>query len=484
MAPPDATATQARWRRARAGVWDDPRRFSWLRCLIVVATYTLLCSDVLRSGVGLRSLDQFPTLQPNLYLAFGPWGYPVNTVWANSTDDDTAAEWAYKFDSTSIAWRACTQHWNLTSWPSCLLYNGTCPSPTIPAVTLLRMMDDLITHAASADGSLLSRARDAPSMFVLRARYKIQDRVHDHVFPQWFLWSGMTTVQATYYAPNQIAASKASRPFDPCAWVDSQPQYCFGPWPSFPHDISGALMPASSYISTDIARRLQTWQEQFPTSIIDLLILSQSSDPDASRDSASYTSTTIFDVSTIIRVRTCDSGGCRTLVMDDHRYEGGEYSTDVIEWLPVASSLRWSAQVYFLVRLVGAYVGCFIARRQEDTYVDANVLKVGVAALRTMMQLPCQSVVWGSPIPVVFYALAHTIDAPMVYRVLYEKFSTMEGGEVAFNMWQAGWLCAIQMRNIWLLGLAAQVIVWFQTSKSWSSGRGVAQFPLFTGLRR
>ncbi|EGZ19356.1 hypothetical protein PHYSODRAFT_417811, partial [Phytophthora sojae] len=84
--------------------------FSWLRFLVSLVSLVLVFSDIFRGGLGVSNLEKYyPSLHPDEVLGFGTsWNYSVFAV----TKEDAysgkvdAAVWTYKFDSTSIVWRA------------------------------------------------------------------------------------------------------------------------------------------------------------------------------------------------------------------------------------------------------------------------------------------------------------------------------------------------------------------------------------------
>ncbi|EGZ19301.1 hypothetical protein PHYSODRAFT_312590 [Phytophthora sojae] len=109
--------THTRQLVAREKVFERHLPFSWLRFFIGLVSLALVFSDVLRSGVGVSNLQEvYPPLQPDEVVSFGTsWHY---SVFASTKDEalngsTTARVWSYKFDSTSVTWRAmATATWH------------------------------------------------------------------------------------------------------------------------------------------------------------------------------------------------------------------------------------------------------------------------------------------------------------------------------------------------------------------------------------
>ncbi|EEY59511.1 uncharacterized protein PITG_21050 [Phytophthora infestans T30-4] len=102
--------THARQPAARDKVFERHLPFSWLRFFIGAVSLALVFADVLRSGVGVSNLqDVYPSLQPDEVVSFDTsWNYSVfaSTKEEARKGSTTARVWSYKYDSTSITWRA------------------------------------------------------------------------------------------------------------------------------------------------------------------------------------------------------------------------------------------------------------------------------------------------------------------------------------------------------------------------------------------
>eukprot|EP00644_Phytophthora_capsici_P011949 jgi/Phyca11/106677/e_gw1.12.391.1 len=84
--------------------------FSWPRFLMGLGSLLLVFSDIFRGGLGVQKLETYyPALQPDEVLGFGTsWNYSVFAATKEEAYSKSvkASVWTYKFDSTSITWRA------------------------------------------------------------------------------------------------------------------------------------------------------------------------------------------------------------------------------------------------------------------------------------------------------------------------------------------------------------------------------------------
>ncbi|DAZ94370.1 TPA: hypothetical protein N0F65_001104, partial [Lagenidium giganteum] len=102
---------------------------------------------MVRSGLGAWTLSEHALLEPNTVMLFGPWAYPVQSIPKNETNG-TANVWTYKFDTTSIIWRAFGEYYDIDAFPRCLMYKEPCPEDTFSFVNLFGMMDGIANSTA------------------------------------------------------------------------------------------------------------------------------------------------------------------------------------------------------------------------------------------------------------------------------------------------------------------------------------------------
>ncbi|DAZ99547.1 TPA: hypothetical protein N0F65_005419 [Lagenidium giganteum] len=464
-----------RWRRCRTKVFDHAVRFSWLRFLATLMSYVLLCSDVVRSGVGYRSYP-YRSLEPDTQM-FPLAAYPVAQIHRNNTDGPPLSVWMYKFDTTSIVWRALALLFHSTTFPDCIMYRSACPSDTINRSVVFAMTDDLVSRIAAQSSSRQRKTLLAPAAITFRSENVIFDKLH-HMLPlQAFVPLIRRTNQALYYSPTTLTRST----IDFCARPHIQPSFCQDLWVNFARPYTGRAPPGSlSVLSQHIQRRTRALQEANPGMVVDLTILTGIDDCHFNLGGFSYNCYRGLDVTTVLRVRRCEDAEsltknereqrCETVWTDEYRYESGITTHDVVDWLLIVALLRVTAQVYVAVRLLLLFSVCYVVRRQEDTYASRSIGHVVRATLMTVAKLPCQGIVYGSPFPVWCYVAAHLIDAPMSYEVTGNSFRTLQGSAVSFSVVHIATLCAIQMRNVWLLALGLQLTVWLHIR---ASGRPV-----------
>ncbi|ETK73038.1 hypothetical protein L915_19981 [Phytophthora nicotianae] len=204
---------------------------------------------------------------------------------------------------------------------------------------------------------------------------------------------------------------------------------------------------------------------------LDLTFLESQEDLQISRGGLSSVGYRRSDVSTIIRARDCNTSDsydtCETVYVSDYRYEAGFLVSDVVEWYQLIATLRIVGQIYFILRGVGLLLSCYFG--QDISKSDSNLLNWTRVrkAWRLFMRVPKQCVVYGSPFPVLCYALAHLLDASFMYEVFKSRYSTQDG---ILNIQLQSFIsyAVVQMRTVWVYAFIWQLIVTLSTS-SWSS---------------
>ncbi|DBA03967.1 TPA: hypothetical protein N0F65_010620 [Lagenidium giganteum] len=483
-----ATALFARLRDARTLVWDHAIRLSWFRVVASIASYTLLCSDIARGGLGVRSLRDRTPLEPNLFQFSGPWSYPVSHIRANETaTGDPVEAWTYKFDTTSASWRSFAQFYNASQFPPCVLYRSDCVDGTLELSQVFSMADQLVNLTIAHGLGMLPRG-DAFAV-ALRTTSLFRDRLHDHVLPQVFNQHWKKLVQSVYYSPRVLGAV---RDFDVCSMKGARPFLCQELWLNFKRSCSlvgsDEFSCATGQLPINVRERYRALEAQYPGAYVDLTVISSSEIVDHNTGGIGFEAYRDYEMTTLMRVLQCPQtvpappiaanvSQCVTIAVDDYRYEGTYFINDIPDWYGIVSKLRFIAQAYFFVRLALLFGGCYVARRQETKYKNEDVFKVIQATLTTIAKMPCQGIVYGSPLPVVCYVVAHVIDAPLTYRIVAERFTTWDGTAVTFDFWEAMTITAVQMRNLWVLAFILQALVWNRTRRQWKSSDGVIGFP-------
>ncbi|DAZ97872.1 TPA: hypothetical protein N0F65_003299 [Lagenidium giganteum] len=472
----DAAVALVRWRYHRTHVIDRLVPFSWLRLIGSVISYLLLCSDAIRSGPGHRGVPHVQPMEPSTAVLVGPWSYPVMSLQHNDTSDDVAV-WAYKYDTTSIAWRTFLSLLNVTTAPRCIASATDCPSVTLPRSVVFHMIDEFV-------GSVARSHR-----ITARCSYRWADRLHHHVLPALFSTPWKRTNQAVHLSPRELEQGNSFASI--CSLWRQRLLLCDDIWARFDRYTAHVNEDDRMFaVATDILHQYAALRQQYQRAVIDLLVLTSLDDSNANRGGFMAESFRRFDVTTIFRVRACavpvftPSGGdpanelCQTLNIEEHRYEGALYMTNAAEWYPYVLTLRVVAQSYFVLRLVLLFGGSYVARRQETQYRNAPLSSVVAAAVRTVAKLPCQGIVYGSLFPVVCYVLAHCIDAPLMYTIVSRRFTTPSGTLPSFGLVEGCFILAVQMRSVWLLALALHLVTWLRTrGVGWSASYGIVGLP-------
>ncbi|DAZ95728.1 TPA: hypothetical protein N0F65_006325 [Lagenidium giganteum] len=483
LAQDDTTAlvcqAQQKLRSARTIFFDRQPPLRWT-VLFNVFTYGLLCSEVMRSGIGVADLAKYVQFEPNVFKYYGPWFYLVKEARRNETALAPTRVWVYKYDTTSTSWRAFAEHLSIQSFPDCFLYRSTCPDNTNFSTAIwFEFVNEMVETIA------LKTAQQPPEAraITLRTESFFLDRIHHWILPQLFVNPVWRTNQAMYFSPETLLTktsqyNQSSQSLvrmvhgqELCFGAAARPFFCDDVWINFRR-----LCPQRQacrdvgLIWVDTLRRLLALQLRYPDMRIDLTLLS------ISRRTS--------DVSTIMRALNGSANTplneCEPIYVNDYRYEAAIYTTNAIEYYRFVSWLRIAGQSYFYIRMIGLLASCYVTRSSEDRFSERGIIVRLRAVISLFVRIPAYSVVYGSAIPVACYAIAHLIDAPMTYVMIAQQFTTPVG-QYEFQLAMFVFLATNQMRNIWLLALVTQVTVqWLLTRMSWMPPRGVLGIPELT----
>eukprot|EP00644_Phytophthora_capsici_P011943 jgi/Phyca11/75900/gw1.12.764.1 len=418
---------------AREQIFERHLPISWPRFVAGIISLLLVFSDVFRSGLSVSNLHNlYPVLQPDEVVNFGTsWNH---SVFKSSKDEalacnSSARVWSYKFDSTSISWRAFARYFGL-EFPDCILYKESCPSTRICGDVAFQMIDS------------------GPVTLTLRTQSAYIDRFHQLLIPKWFTNVNWRTTQALYYSPEVLSTAKSRDICFPKNPRDRSrtPRFCQQLWINFQKscassDIEGK---AVKLLYHHTLKRVQDIQVKYPSLMVDLTLLESQDDLQVNRGGLSSLGFRWSDVSTIIRARNCRDKVCETLYVDDYRYETGLMISDIVEWYRVIAALRVIGQSYFFLRGIGLILSCyFILNKKMTTWTQLQ------KACQLFTKVPTQCVVYGSPFPVACYVLAHLLDAPFTYQVLESHYLSKDG---IININLEGFISytVVQMRNVWI----------------------------------
>lgn len=501
-------AVMKRKRSARSAVFDSRLPYSVVRILRSAFSYVLLLSDVPRAGIGVTTFPATSSvLEPDTFQSVGPWAYTVQRIRKNettlTTSPPSAKVWSYKFDTTSIVWRAFAEFLEVGAFPSCVLYKSACPSAMLSKATVFAMIDSLPTALAQrhpgrlADGERESQVLE-PTAVTLRTKSTFLDRIHHYVLPQLFVNPSQRTNQAFFYSPDLLEQAD----FQLCypRNKSARPLFCGRKWANFQWSClkSDSACRSVGTIATHVLQRLRTLQAEFPNLVVDLTILESAESVRQVRGGVCFVGRRDADVSTILRVRDCRAtqplepttnasipDPCDTILVHDFRYEATVITSDVVQWFTVVASLRTIGQTYFFLRVTALFVSCYATRASEEKYERASRWSRCRAALLLFVRVPSQCVVHGSTFPILCYVCAHVIDAPFTYEMAGGHLITTNG-RFTIGLWEFCGIAAVQMRSLWLLALFLQAFLAFLTlhrDPDWSPAHGVLGVPgLFVGV--
>ncbi|KAG7379147.1 hypothetical protein PHYPSEUDO_008955 [Phytophthora pseudosyringae] len=484
---------------AREKVFERHLPFSWLRFFIGVVSLALVFSDVLRSGVGVSNLQEvYPLLQPDEVVSFGTsWNY---SVFASTKDEassgiTTARVWSYKYDSTSITWRAFASFLSVPNFPECFFYTSQCSGETFGGDVAFQMIDSLVNSVAklSGDSKKPLKAHQGPIGLTLRSESEYIDRLHQFLLPSWFININWRTNQVLYFSPELLANTNARTLCFPTTGRKTlTPRFCHELWTNFdrscaPSDLEGR---GAGLLYVHTMERVRDIQARFLNATLDLTFLESQEDLQVCRGGLTSLGFRRSDASAIIRARNCIVNGttstrpCETIFVEDYRYETGLLISDVVQWYKVVAALRIIGQGYFLLRGIGLMLSCYFVHGTASSQKKMSIWTRVRKARHLFMKVPTQCVVFGSPFPVSCYVFAHLLDAPFTYDVLESHFFS-QGGVLDIQLESFISYAVVQMRNVWIYALLWHMVVsvttsrWLARSNQFNSGIiGVPEFLL------
>lgn len=464
-------------RHIRSFSLDRDTQFSWIRCGVFLGSYLLLLTDMFRTTMAIRQI-QYTQLEPNAFMSFGPYGYPVNYVLWNATTDQTAPVWSYKYDTTSVAIRSVAQFFNLTSWLPCILRKFHCEGTMIGYPKVFGMLDSLVDSVSQRK----VRYKDERPGLTLRTENVYYDRVSDYILPCFFQRKKLRTVQALYYDTTTVASAR----FEFCARGTNQPYTCGDNWVNSQATCATQNAPclASRLIWKDIMRNTRTLVEMNPDFQLDMLLIEGYED--RGLESFSLQGRQQFDISIVTRIRNCTHGvapitsRCTTVAVNDYRYEGESLSTNILEWYYVVYAIRILGQSYAYLRIAFFSFCCYRARSAEPELLHASTTERLRATLRTMFTAPSQVIAYGA-VPTVFaYTIAHLMDSSMVYAQVFDEFTSL-AGKFHLDIRLFVQVATISMRSLWILATAFHIILFLRTRGTYSpANKGIPGIPEFT----
>ncbi|KAF1324732.1 hypothetical protein FI667_g9621, partial [Globisporangium splendens] len=438
---------QKRNRETRSKYLDTQLTFSWSRFLFGMASLTLVVSDVPRSGLGIKFFPTiYPSPEPDVFQSFGPWFYSVQKLSRETAWNATGRVWSYKFDTTSIGLRAFAEFYQLAAFPDCVMYRSDCVGKTLNGEVIFGMLDSVVSAAAAKreKEKLNPSQRNEPTTTALRT---------ENVFASW-IWR---TSQLLHYS-SDILFTAENEPRSICFSFDIRPSFCHDLWINYNHSClaGNATCKVIGLLWEHTLNRMRAIQQMYPTMQVDLTILESQEDMQICRGGFSPTGARKADVMTIIRVRDCDNSSCKTVYIDEYRYEVGFVYSEAAQWFRIVAWLRCIGQGYYYLRVMILISFCYLvspSNEQRRSFL-VRVKKAIILFVKT----PIQSVIFDSPFSIFCYALAHSIDAAISYELLSKIFTT-QGGVFKVKVRDMLTIGFNQMRSVWLLAAVLHVII-------------------------
>lgn len=465
--------------------------FSKFRCLLCIFSVLLVCSDIPRTGLGIKRVaDIMPLTEPGSGVYFGPHSFPIATILkvpkvpsgtgntsfrfigtCDGTVITSENEWALKKSTLSIAIRGLVRMLHLeAAWSPCMLYHKPCSTVKVDLHSAFSMLDAVVIAVHQGlfpNQQVGTRTRS----FAYLTKNRWIDRVHHYVL----LLVGWAREQTRLNSVNyyQVSGQNTLNVCDQQISRTHIPLLCNFkiPWKCHPpsQDNNGTgLIPVWKHLQL----RLERLQQQYPELFFDVTLFtsiwtrSNADDPILMRWMSYRVDKS--DITIVIRGRNCEASSkmlaesdCMTVLVDDYRHERTTLVTDVDQRYRLLSVMRCFAQGYMYLRILLLWLGCFKARSSEYKFKDTPVHLRLAYAWVTFFRIPGQVVVYSSWMPVLIYALAHFMDCEIIH--LSSEFSgATVNGKSSLTIWTNLKFAAVQMRNIWGVATFAKAFILVQ----------------------
>lgn len=461
-------------------------RFSRVRCLLSIFSLLLVCSDIPRSGLGVKDLTSIMTpTAPDSGVYFGPYAYPVARItrlqsnntrqdrYEGSSDNDEIAStevWSYKFDSVSIAQRALLQELETTAaWPRCISYQEDCADTRLSLETTFGMLDALVSavHTKLFPNQVAGKTSQ-PFGYIVLSNWI--DRMHHYMLKLLHVWHQEMRIASVHYYQLGKGTNDSLNACDRSTPYINRPFECdmgIGWLNPLNDSVTTPMIPFGKHLQS----RVQSLQQLYPDLDLDVTMISSivvaSNVHDLYPTRWSFFRIDVGEVTTLIRGRSCTANrtassrqdsDCETVFVDDYRYERSTIMTDVNQWYAVTSVLRGFSQCYMWLRLALLWLGCYKARSSEPKFAHAAHWEVLRCTWGTFFRIPGNVIVYTSWIPLLGYAAAHLLDSTLVHTHADVLGASLNGvnsyGFVTFVQ-----AASVQMRNIWSLAAVTKLLI-------------------------
>lgn len=400
-------------------------------------------------------------LEGSTFLYFGPYAFTAGKAFVNETTLAIEGEqrlWPYKFDTTSIAIRAFAEHLNVTSWPACFFYKEESEDCVfdawIPRELVFTMLDGLVNAVANSTKNEMG--------LQIMTKHLWQDRFHHLLLTQVFFNQRRRINHALYLPPHVASKSKlCDRRFG------SRPHFCGDFWLDHRKSCGRGndVCMARGKLNEHIHARAAAFQDTYANESVDVVIIEGSEMH--GHGSMSFEGRRAFDVVTIFRARQCKSDSCRTIAVEDYRYEGTIGTSNISDWYYIIWSLRMLGQIYAWVRMGLLLYGCArLTTFARSSSGESNISAWISRFLQLLVSIPTSVIVFGSLLPISLYSLAFFLDSNIHNEILARRLATnlsMVFQEEPLQFFQDA---AIQMRNVWPLLFLIHVFAAIATSRN------------------
>ncbi|KAG1689512.1 hypothetical protein DVH05_002181 [Phytophthora capsici] len=441
---------------------------SKLRCIVTLISLVLFMTDIPRTGLGVRNLQEFypVPLMPSTAVRFGPFNYPVLHISQRNQSSEssskfigfkgkqptaTARVWSYQYDTTSVGLRGAVELLNVTEFPSSLLYKPQ-PGEQSNATSLLELSTvfTMLDAFISASREYLRPDEDRPMMLRYATKHNWVDRMYHYVVSfvsknsAWRLHS----LHTPPISPDPLSISICSN----TKRSPPRPRFCNHPgiW-KCSNPLDASLPPVRLWDHMDL--RLQSLQRQYPNLKLEVALVSSqrlSSTSGAMR--STFYNYEALEIVVLTRGRRCTAGSCTTVFVDDYRYERDIVQTNLVDWYGIISTLRGAAQGYVWIRVLLLGYGAYAAAEQPPSSCRWLV------AVSMVLKIPFQVVVYSSLLPVCAYVGALLLDSSFT-DIFLDSYWASVGGSVNIQWLPFIQTTSVQMRGVWALALFATVVL-------------------------
>ncbi|GLE03097.1 hypothetical protein PINS_up011976 [Pythium insidiosum] len=327
-------------------------------------------------------------------------------------------------------------------------------------------------RSQASDGTSDSTRR--AGHLTLRLSHRWIDRLNDLVLPWIFERVARRSSRAIYYGDDRLR--DPLRPI--CGSAERvRPLTCDALWVKLNRtcDASTSQCSSTDDVWSHLMRRLRFLHRSYPNATMDLALVEGAGD--FSRGGFTFHGRRWSEVVAFTRLRDCDGTACTTIAVDDYRFESTLATTSVTSWYGVAVTLRALGQLYMWLRLLMVVVGVIYARPSRQSAFTPWWHRWRLHT-RTILLIPSQLVVYGSPFPVACYVLAHLVDSSTVHEVVRRHFSSIHG-IYTFDLAKFVRISAVSMRSVWVVASLCHFVLYLAVRRSWSPVHGIPGVPEF-----